>query len=203
MSVIITERPRQRGPSRYSHHVQADPTDVAGRVEQAFVNDGEDGLRMAYEAHGALIHGFCKKSLGADLAADVTQEVFLAAWRNREQYSPQRGALAGWLIGIARNKVIDALRASGRRVETQPLTDYGHEGASPEQRIEGLATRMLVDEALAELSPRARMVVELAFIEDLTHREISDRSDLPLGTVKSDIRRGLDRLRRHLELADV
>jgi len=169
-------------------------------VEQLFLSGSEDGLRLAYDQHGALIFSFCRRAL-PESAADITQEVFLAAWKSRQRFDPTRAPLPAWLIGIAKNKIVDALRKSGRQVPR--IDDHtGDRVASVGGAIadlDSLGDRMLLAEALSQLSDRARRVVELAFYEDLTHPQIADRTGLPLGTVKSDIRRGLQRLRRYLE----
>ena len=83
-------------------------------VEQAFNRDGVDGLKAAYDAYGGLIHRFCSRTLGPDAAGDATQEVFVAAWRDRDRFDPTRGPLIGWLMGIARNKVKGVARDTGR-----------------------------------------------------------------------------------------
>lgn len=164
------------------------------------MSGSEVGLRLAYDAHGSLVHTFCRRAL-PDRAADLTQEVFLAAWRSRDRFDPAKGPLQAWLIGIARNKIVDALRKSGRQVPRADDRD-GTQMVSLSDRVaevDSLADRLLLTEALADLSDRSRLVVEMAFYEDLTHAQIADRTGLPLGTVKSDIRRGLARLRRNLE----
>lgn len=172
-----------------------------------FRDGDETALRQVYEAHGALVHSFCRRTLGAE-AADVTQEVFLEAWRNRHRFDASRGTIPGWLLGIARFRVIDALRAAGRRPDL--LADPGEQGeaagagsaAGDADTVTRMAERMLVATALEQLPERARQAVHLAFYEELTHTEIAERCGVPLGTVKSDIRRGLERLRRHLESFD-
>ena len=181
------------------------PAPVAGRelravdpAEAAFARGDADALKIAYDAHGSLVYTYCKRSLGAEQAKDVTQEVFLAAWRARERFDSERGSLAGWLMGIAKNKVIDHIRMTGRRISTVGGTDMV-EVASSAEHVTALADRMLVSDAIQSLPERSRTVVELAFFEDLTHAQIAERTDLPLGTIKSDIRRGLARMRRHLE----
>lgn len=185
---------------RYSPAVA--PGDDGDDVLATRFVDGDDSvLREVYERYGALVHGFCRKTLGDDLAGDATQEVFVAAWRSRHSYRPEKGELGGWLIGIARFKVIDQLRAARRR---PVLTDDGTvepEGGDP-GAVDALADRLLVGQALDHLPERARSMLELAFYGDLTHAQISDTTGVPLGTVKSDIRRGLSRLRRHLESFD-
>jgi RNA polymerase sigma factor (sigma-70 family) len=174
----------------------ARPEDDA--VEVAFLTGDHDGLKQAYDAYGRLVFTLCRRSLSPEAAADVTQEVFVSAWQARAQYNPERGSLAGWLVGIARNKVIDALRAQARRpvAAREPVqTDAPVTAAA----VESLADRLLLADAMAGLPDRAKKVIQLAFFEDLSHPEIAERTSLPLGTVKSDIRRGLQRMRRHLE----
>ncbi len=108
--------------------------------------------------------------------------------------------MPGWLIGIARNKVLEALRRRQLHLiddERQPATEM----ISPDA-IDALSDRLLLADALRLLTPRAKMLVTMAFSEQLSHREIAERTSLPIGTVKSDIRRGLERLRRHLERTD-
>lgn len=178
--------------------VPLDPT----ALEADFARGTGDSLRRAYELHGPLVHTFCRRSVGADRANDVTQEVFLTAWRQHHRYEPAKGSLAGWLVGIARFKVLEALRRRQLHLidDEQPTATTSM--VSPDD-VEAMADRMLLSAALEELPERARSVVGLAFREQLTHQEIAERTALPLGTVKSDIRRSLDRMRRHLERADV
>jgi RNA polymerase sigma-70 factor (ECF subfamily) len=175
--------------------------DAADRaVEVAWCRGDEAALQLAWEQFGTLIFTYCSRSIrDRELAADCTQETFLSAWRSRTTFDPQRGTLAGWLIGIARFKVLDAHRAAPK--VPIPVSDE-HLGAEPAVDDPGpdvLSDRMLVAHALETLSPRARSVVELAFYSDLTQTQIAERLALPLGTVKSDMRRALQRLRAHLE----
>jgi RNA polymerase sigma-70 factor (ECF subfamily) len=176
----------------------ADARPDADAAEAAFVAGAPDALEQAYGVHGRLVYTLCRRSLSAEAAADVTQEVFVSAWQARAQFNPDRGSLGGWLVGIARNKVIDALRSQARRPVSarEPLVSDAPVTAVA---VESLADRLLLADAMADLPERAKKVIQLAFYEDLTHPEIAERTALPLGTVKSDIRRGLQRMRRHLE----
>jgi RNA polymerase sigma factor (sigma-70 family) len=189
---------RHVAPADYTRPVDR----VAGTTDESvlvgFVAGDESALKHLYDAHSRLVHSYCRRVVGADHAADVTQEVFLAAWRSRSRYRPEAGSFTGWLMGIARFKAIDATRARARRKDTAQ-DDTGVEEPTAAGEADDLALRMLLADALQHLPERARQMVELAFFEDLTHTEIAERTDQPLGTVKSDIRRGLDRLRRHLE----
>jgi RNA polymerase sigma-70 factor (ECF subfamily) len=172
------------------------PEDDIGR---RLASGDESALKAAYDAHGQLVFSFCRRSLGPERAADATQDVFLAAWRSRERYRPEAGTLAGWLLGIARYKVIDVMRSDGRAPIPKDLSGADEVAGTAEEAVVAAAERMLMAEAIATLPERAQEMVRLAFFEDLTHAQISERCAVPLGTVKSDIRRSLGRLRRHLE----
>ncbi len=168
-------------------------------VARAFIRGDADALRSVYERHGSLVHTLCARTVGGETAADVTQEVFLAAWKSRGNYDPTRGSLAGWLVGIARFKVISHLRKSGRI--PQP-TDILLEIAADTSHVDLIADQLLIRAAMNELPMRMRDVVTLAFFNDLTHDQIATKTGLPIGTVKSDIRRGLLRLRAIMEAND-
>ena len=181
-----------------------DASEALSTLPVRFAAGDPSALEAMYAEHGALVHSFCRRSLDPARAADATQDVFLAAWRSRERYRPEAGTLTGWLVGIARFKVIDILRADGRQptLLADPQAAAGGEQvfdrSVDEAAVTDIAERMLVAEALDELSDRAREMVRLSFFEDLTHAQIAERTEVPLGTVKSDIRRGLEQMRRHL-----
>ncbi len=186
---------------RYAVGVHVPEVHAVDDVEAAFVAGDPDALRRAYDAHGSLVYTLCRRSLGPEVAKDLTQEVFAAGWFARRQYDPSRGSLGGWLVGIARNKIIDHVRAQNRRPQLSGTeAPAGAANPSPAE-VDALADRLLLADAMAQLPDRSKRVIELAFFEELTHPEIAARCDLPIGTVKSDIRRGLARLRRHLERA--
>jgi RNA polymerase sigma-70 factor (ECF subfamily) len=167
---------------------------------EAWCRGDDTALRLAWEQFGTLVFTYCVRALGdRDLAADCTQETFLGAWRSRHTFDPARGSLAGWLVGIARFKTIDVHRAAPR--VPVPTADERLDADRPveDEGSDVLADRLLVAHALQTLSPRARHVVELAFYSDLTQTQIAEELGLPLGTVKSDMRRALQRLRTHID----
>ena len=185
--------------TRYSRNVRIPDVHPVDDLEAAFVAGDGEALRGEYEAHGRLVYTLCRRSLGTDAASDITQEVFAAGWFARRQFDPSRGSLGGWLVGIARNKIIDHVRAQSRRPQlSHASTSVGPAPLSPAE-VDALADRLLLADAMAMLPDRSKRVIELAFFEELTHPEIAERCQLPIGTVKSDIRRGLARMRRHLE----
>ena len=171
-------------------------------LAERFRSGDETSLRELYERYGGLVHRLGLSCLGAHHEAeDVTQATFVAAWRGRETYDPQRGTLAGWLLGIARRQVVDRLRV--RQREEGAIAAAGQEigvGYSEEPVPERVLDRLVVADELRQLPDEQRRVVELAFFDDLTHVQIAGVTGLPLGTVKSHLRRGLVRLRTRREV---
>jgi RNA polymerase sigma-70 factor (ECF subfamily) len=165
-------------------------------LEAAFATGGDDVLRGVYDRYGALVYTLARRTVDSTTAADVTQEVFVAAWRFRRQYDPGKGSLAGWLATITRNKLVDQLRADGRRVRQGRMPTDDPPASSP--GLDRLADRLLLADALGTLGPRQRTVVELSFYEGLSASAVAERCRLPVGTVKSDLRRSIERLRRHV-----
>lgn len=182
---------------RYDLRVPRPKSQPIGRVETAFARGEEGSLRAAYLRYGSLVYTLCRRTLDEPRAKDVTQEVFISAWRSHQRYEPAKGSLAGWLIAIARNRIIDNVRAEQRHSGRRSADDPGE--VPVEAQVDRIADRLLIGEALRNLPDRTRQVVTMHYFDDLTHRQISERTSLPLGTVKSDLRRGLSQIRRHLE----
>jgi len=166
------------------------------------LRDGDEkALRTAYDRHGAAVLYLAQRLLGnrAD-AEDVTQLTFMAAWAGRDGFDPQRGTILGWLLGIARRKAVDRLRSAARddRV-TETVRAQAAPPAEPEVP-ERIVDRLIVADELGRLPVEQRRTLELAFFDDLTHPQIAAVTGLPLGTVKSHIRRGMANLRRRWEV---
>jgi len=172
------------------------PRPVLATLEDRLVVGDESVLRDIFDEYGPLVLGIGRKLIGDD-AEDLVQQVFLAAWKGRDGFDPSKGSLAAWLSGITRFKAIDHLRAAGRRPST-PTAEVG-ELDPVEPQVDRVVDRLVLASALEGLPKARRQVVEMGFFEDLTHVEIAERLDLPLGTVKSHMRRGLESLQRELE----
>lgn len=178
----------------------SDAVDAA--IAEAFTRGDDLSLARVYRRYASLVHTVAMRALGnADEAAEVTQQVFIAAWQSRERYSQAGGTLAGWLMGITRHKIADAwsARERERRVVDRAKAAFDPSGTAP---AASLTDRMLLLDELSRLGEPQGRILRLAFYDGLTHAEISEQLALPLGTVKSHIRRSLTRLRSRLELDD-
>jgi RNA polymerase sigma factor (sigma-70 family) len=173
-------------------------------LDHSFSAGDERALAEAYRQFSPLVYTLALRALRNRSAADdVTQEVFIRVWKSRATFDPQKAALPAWIVGITRNAISDALGASVREsrtvmaaVELQP----GTEDAATSPSAEVLADRLLLDGELARLGEPQGSIMRLAFYDDLTHDQISRQLNLPLGTVKSHIRRSLSHLRHRLEV---
>ncbi|MFE2142736.1 RNA polymerase sigma factor [Streptomyces sp. NPDC059456] len=171
-----------------------------------FAAGDERCMEAVYRRWRPLVHALAHRSLGDEREAeDVTQQVFLAAWNGRRRYRPGPGGLGAWITGITRHKVADALEARTRRARAAaaaaPPGGPPRPGSLPRQESEQVLDRVMVLGELARLPFEQQRVLRLAFYADLTQAQIADRTGLPLGTVKSHMRRALHQLRRSLPAA--
>jgi RNA polymerase sigma factor (sigma-70 family) len=164
----------------------------------AFRSGDEAALRVAYDRWGGLVHAFCLRSLASRAdAEEATAQVFVKAWRGRTTLDPDRGSLGSWLLGIARREVADLHRAAARERELRAaLASLRPVEVAPDDLVD----RLLVADEISRLPAEQQRAVSLAFYDGLTHEQVASTMDVPLGTAKSHIRRGLAVLRRRLEV---
>lgn len=139
-----------------------------------------------------------KNGFGAAQADDVVQDVMLSVWRKAASFNPERAQVSGWIFQIARNRQIDVIRKERRPVPEElampESTDVdGEQVLGVEQETAKLRS------AIARLNPEQRDLVQKAYFGELSHSEIQGQTGLPLGTIKSRIRLGLERLRHELK----
>jgi RNA polymerase sigma-70 factor, ECF subfamily len=158
----------------------------------------EDVLAEVYRRWSALVYTIALQRLrDPGDAEEVTQQVFVSAWRSRETLKPSDTALPGWLIGIAKHRIADRLAARDRdrRITAAATTAEPPRDSPAADRV---VDRLVIADELDRIGDPRRTILRLAFYEDQTYEQISNRLDMPLGTVKSHVRRGLLHLRSRL-----
>ena len=193
-------RMKMRPPGCVMH---ADTTGEDALLMAAISGGSEDALRQLYERYGRLSYTLALRIVGDSLLAqEVVQDVFLRCWERSERFEASRGRVPAWLMGVTRNRSIDALRVANRRPRTAELVEQsaGFNGHAPstDGEIESVALQLSVADALQSLPVGQRQAIDLVLSGGLTQREISELLGLPLGTVKTRIRDGMARLRLHL-----
>ena len=175
---------------------------------EASARGDEASFARLYDRLSGPLFTLCLRMLGDGAEAeDALQEAFLQLWRNAARYDATQSSVFSWAIHITRCKVIDRLRARGRRLRLYVPEEGGGEApvqiASTATDAADSATRhewaASIRRTLEDLPLDQRQAIELAFFGDLTHHEIAARLGQPLGSVKARIRRGLLKMRGSLE----
>ena len=172
------------------------------------IREGDQGaLDLLYRRYSAPVYSLVWKVLqSSEEAEDVALDVFWQVWRQAGRYDPSRGAPPAWIFTLARSRAIDRLRARKRRedrtvsIDDPELNiDPPDEKAAPDDVVSFRQNRDAVRAAMSKLSAVQREAVDHAFLEGMTHVEIAEKLGQPLGTIKTRIRQGLIRLRKHLD----
>jgi RNA polymerase sigma factor (sigma-70 family) len=182
---------------------QSDEAAAQRRAEDAalmarIVARDERAVEALYTRYSGPLYSLAYQVTGADrFAQDVVQEVFVALWRDAGRFDPAKGATAPWLFSLARHKAIDLVRREANVRKRTADVDLELEEASDDVDHEAWLRirRERVREAIGSLSQIQREALELAFFQGLTHVEVAERLDIPLGTAKTRIRSALLRLR--------
>lgn len=177
--------------------MSAQPTD--SEIMRRIRRQDQQALSELYTRYGGPVYSIAMRVLrNPSHSEEVTQDIFLRVWEKGEQWDPEKGKLSSWLLTMARHAAIDRLRKETRRpdISDAPLEDM------PEivSRIARVDTPQwqngqLLREMLGELPDEQSQVIDMAFFSGFTHSQISEQLDLPLGTVKTRVRLGLQKLR--------
>lgn len=177
-----------------------DPGDA--QLVQRVADGDQDALGALYDRYGRPAFSLARRICADDgLAEDVVQEVFLAFWRNPLRFDPARGAFGAWLLTLVHHKSVDAVRKeSAIRRRTLPAAEEGEEWSAPpgpgaDQAALGAVVADQVRDALGGLPAEQRRALALAYYGGYTQREVATLTGVPLGTVKSRMFTGLQRLR--------
>ena len=144
------------------------------------------------------LNGFVMRyGTGSEQTEQIVQDVMLTVWRKSAMFDPHRAQVSAWMYQITRNRHIDIVRKEKRPVPEELAEDPSVEpDASQILAIQQEAGQL--KQALSKLKPDQREIIEKAYLGELTHQEISEQTGIPLGTIKSRIRLGLERLRHEL-----
>jgi RNA polymerase sigma-70 factor (ECF subfamily) len=160
-------------------------------------------LQTAYRLTSAKLFGVCLRILHErSEAEDVLQEVYLTVWQKAADFDPARASPMTWLITIARNKAIDRLRAGGRARRMEPIdaaAEIADAAPLPEETLTQGESNARLKACLGGLAANEQNALRGAFFDGNTYEELADRMNVPLGTMKSWIRRALQKLKACLE----
>ena len=180
--------------------VHDEPGADTAELARSLTAGSSDALAEVYRRWSSLVHTIALRSLGdpAD-AEDVTQQVFVSAWNGRHTFRPEHGSIQAWLVGITRHRIADLRTQRYRNHRNLQAVALESAAAPPVTDDAEWAQRLLIVHELEQMGDPRAAVIRMAFLEDRSHDDIAEALGLPLGTVKSHIRRGLLQLRERLK----
>ena len=178
---------------------QADAAPGSDILLQRCAQGDRAAFRLLYDRHAPLLYAVALRiTRHANLAADTVQESFIQVWQNAKQYDPARGNPEAWMIGLTRYRALDLVRRAGPAL--LPLGDEPDTTAFDQlERLDITTDGRALRQCLERLEPNRRRLVVMAFVEGFSHGELAAQFVIPLGTIKSTIRRALASLKDCLE----
>ncbi len=155
----------------------------------------KSAVPLLLDKYGPLVWSIARRQVGAEAAEDVVQEVFIQIWKNADRYDPERASEATYITTIARRRLIDQRRKLGRQPSVEELQEDAGTSDDSLERVDLGDDARIAALAMAQLKPEQQKVLKLSIVDGLSHTQIAELTHLPLGTVKSHARRGLERVR--------
>jgi RNA polymerase sigma factor (sigma-70 family) len=177
------------------------------RMLAAIVRRDEAQFAAFYDATVSRVYGFALRiTRQREAAEEVAEDVYLQVWQQAARFDAARGKVLTWLLTICRSRALDHLRRQDE-ADAHPdpellREEIGEDGSDPQDILLALERDSKIHALLEELTPVQRQLIALAFFRGLTHQEIADHTAIPLGTVKTHVRRALEKLRPALQDAD-
>jgi RNA polymerase sigma-70 factor (ECF subfamily) len=208
MSVIKAVRLWQSSGDRVVSRVDRPAVADAGRTQsreallQACAGGDKTALHSLYKETAPQLFGLALRILRSrELAEEIVQDSFVLVWRNARTFDPSRGAAMAWLARIVRNRCIDVIRQRGRETPLDPasIESWEDPGSSPADLVALSSDARRLNDCLEELEEGPRKVLKMVYYEGMTYEEVAAHLGVPLGTVKSWVRRSLIRLRGRME----
>jgi RNA polymerase sigma-70 factor (ECF subfamily) len=173
-------------------------SDLATLIQRCASQD-RAALRLLYDRQSARLYGIALRlTRQSALAADVVHDAFIAIWQRAASFDPARGNAGAWLVSIVRHRAIDIIRRRDREVLGETLPEAADSDPDPLARLVESDDAAALHRCLGTLEDDKRRMILLAFVDGLSHSELAARLTIPLGTVKSSIRRALAALKQCL-----
>lgn len=193
---------KDENAAKHAIHLVRPLDNLTDEELMAQLADGhEEALTPLHARYAGLVFGMVAQSLDRSAAEEIAQDVFLTVWQKAHTYDPSRGQVRPWLLQIAHSRVLNELRRRGRRPRLVPDPDETQLGAVPDdaplpdEEAWRDYRRAAIAAAVDALPPSQRQALSLAYFEDLTQQQVAAYLGLPLGTAKTRIRAGMQRLR--------
>jgi RNA polymerase sigma-70 factor (ECF subfamily) len=177
----------------------AGPPDLADILRLVAAGD-RVAFRRLYDARSARLFGIALRiTRQSALASDAVHDALLQVWRNAGRFDPDRGDPEAWLVSLVRYRALDISRRRAREVSGDDVPEQVDPDPDPLARLAASRDGVALRSCLETLEPDRRRIILRAFVEGLSHSDVAEQESMPIGTVKSWIRRGLQSLRNCLE----
>ncbi|EHR69296.1 RNA polymerase sigma factor, sigma-70 family [Burkholderiales bacterium JOSHI_001] len=200
--LAINSDPDTAGTRKAAMVTGADDAQLAQWMQRIVQRD-EQALAALYDATLSRTYGLVLRIVKrAALAEEVVEDAYFQVWRQAPRFDPARGKAITWLLAMARSRAIDALRREARfqadSLDDEAAAEHADDQAPADELLDTARRHADLHQALQALNPQPRQLLALAFFRGLSHEEIASQTALPLGTVKSQIRRALIALSERL-----